>query len=106
LEAAGLCLNAYTKGQLSPDHVLIVGPGGGQKLAGDTAVIGKWLKEGGRLLALGLDGEEVEAFLPFRIEMKKREHLAAYFESPGMKSLLAGIGPADVHNRDPRELPL
>ncbi len=23
-----------------------------------------------------------------------------------MKSLLAGIGPADVHNRDPRELPL
>ena len=23
-----------------------------------------------------------------------------------MKSLLAGVGPADVHNRDPRELPL
>src|SRR5262249_55833974 len=105
-EAAGLSLNAYTKGALSPDRVLIVGPGGGQKLAGDMAAVGKWLKEGGHLLARGLDGGEIEAFLPFRIEMKKREHLAAYFESPGMNSLLVGIGPADVHNRDPRALPL
>src|SRR5262249_26436359 len=106
LEAAGLSLNAYTKGALAPDRVLLVGPGGGKKLAGDTAAVGKWLKEGGHLLALGLDGGEIEAFLPFRIETKKREHLAAYFESPGRNSLLAGLGPADVHNRDPRELPL
>ena len=38
--------------------------------------------------------------------MKKSEHLSAYFEPLGMNSLLAGVGPADVHNRDPRELPL
>src|SRR5262249_6263241 len=30
----------------------------------------------------------------------------AYFEPPALKSLLAGVGPADVHNRDPRVLPL
>ena len=38
--------------------------------------------------------------------MKKTEHIAAFFEPPGRDSLFAGIGPADVHNRDPRELPL
>src|SRR5271163_3225638 len=38
--------------------------------------------------------------------MKKGEHIAAYFEPSAEKSLFAGIGPADVYNRDPRELPL
>ncbi len=28
------------------------------------------------------------------------------FEPPGRDSLLAGIGPADVHNRDPHAMPL
>ena len=32
--------------------------------------------------------------------------ISAFFESPGVTSLFEGIGPADVHNRDPRELPL
>jgi hypothetical protein len=38
--------------------------------------------------------------------MKKREHICAYFKPAGMKSLLAGIGPAEVSIRDPLELPL
>ena len=37
---------------------------------------------------------------------KKAEHIAAFFEPPGRASLLAGVGPADVHNRAPREMPL
>src|SRR5207245_3157962 len=102
LEAAGLSLGAYTKEVLSADRVLIVGPGGGRKLAGDAAALGKWLEAGGNLLALGLDGADT-AFLPFKVEMKKEEHIAAYFEPPGASSLLAGVGPADVHNRDPRQ---
>ncbi len=106
LEAAGLSPGAYAKEELTADRVLIVGPGGGRKLAGDAAALGKWLKEGGRVLALGLDGEDAAAFLPFPVEMKKGEHIAAYFDAPGMNSPLAGVGPADVYNRDPRELPL
>ncbi len=105
LEAAGLSPGAYAKEELTADRVLIVGPGGGKKLAGDAAALGKWLQEGGRVLALGLDGEDA-AFLPFQVEMKKGEHIGAYFEAPGRNSLLAGVGPADVTNRDPRELPL
>jgi hypothetical protein len=106
LEAAGLSLGDYTKDELLADRVLIVGPGGGKKLAGDTAEIGKWLKNGGRMLSIGLDEEDTRAFLPFQVEFKRHEHIAAYFELPGTKSLLAGVGPADVHCRDPRELPL
>jgi hypothetical protein len=75
-------------------------------LAGDAAALGKWLKDGGHVLALGLDGADAKAFFPYKIEMKQEEHIAAYFEPPSEKSLLIGIGPADVHNRDPRELPL
>jgi hypothetical protein len=86
--------------------VLIVGPGGGRQLASDAAAITKWLQAGGHLLAVGLDGADADAFLPFKVALKKGEHIAAYFEPPGRNSLLAGVGPADVHNRDPRQLPL
>jgi hypothetical protein len=106
LESAGLSLLSYAKGELTADRVLIVGPGGGKQLAGDAAAIGQWLKEGGHLLAIGLDGANAEGILPTKVEMKKGEHIAAYFEPFGANSLLAGVGPADVHNRDPRELPL
>jgi beta-galactosidase/beta-glucuronidase len=106
LEAAGFTLGLYAKGQLKADQVLVVGPAGGGQLAGDPAAIAAWLKSGGHLLAVGLDGAEANTFLPFKVETKKQEHIAAYFESAGNNSLLAGIGPADVHNRDPRVLPL
>ena len=65
-----------------------------------------FVKAGGNLLALGLDQPEANAFLPFKVGMKKAEHIAAFFEPAGMDTLLAGVGPADVHNRAPRELPL
>jgi beta-galactosidase len=106
LETAGMSLGDYAKDELSADLVLIVGPGGGKKLAGDAAAIAKWLKDGGHLLAIGLDGADAEAFLPFKVETKRKEHIATYFEAPGRDSLFRGIGPANLHNRDPREIPL
>jgi len=105
LAKAGIPVASYDGGGLTPDQVLIVGPGGGQKLAASAAAIGGWLKAGGHLLAIGLDERDAGA-LPLKVTMKKAEHIAATFEPFGMNSLLAGIGPADVHNRDPRELPL
>jgi hypothetical protein len=74
-------------------------------LAGDAEALGEWLREGGHVLALGLEGAEA-AFLPAKVRTRRGEHIAAYFEPPGVKSLLVGVGPADVHNRDPRGLPL
>jgi hypothetical protein len=106
LEAAGLTLGSYAKEQLTPEHALIVGPGAGPKLAADAVALGRWLKAGGHVLALGLDEAEANTFLPFKVKMKRAEHIAAYFEAPRSNSLLAGIGPADVHNRDPRMIAL
>lgn len=83
-----------------------MGLGGGQQLAGNAAAVAEFLKAGGNCLALGLDAEEANAFLPAKITTKKAEHVAAFFEAPGRESLLAGVSAADVHNRDPRDLPL
>ena len=44
--------------------------------------------------------------MPFEVGTRKAEHIAAYFDPFEAGSLLAGVGPADVHNRDPRDLPL
>jgi hypothetical protein len=106
LEAAGVAVGSYDGGKLSPEQVLVVGPGGGQKLAASKAAIADWLKAGGNLLAIGLDEQDAAAILPFKVAMKKVEHIAAYFDAPGKDSPFAGLGPADVHNRDPRQLPL
>jgi len=106
LEHAGISPGSYEGGELSPDQVLIVGHGGGQTLAMHAAAVARWLKAGGHLLALQLDAEEANTFLPAPIRTTKKEHIAAYFKPPGLGSPFAGVGPADVHNRDPRELPL
>jgi hypothetical protein len=38
--------------------------------------------------------------------MRDAEYISAYFVPAGFKSRLKGLGPADVHNRDPRQLGL
>jgi hypothetical protein len=106
LESTGLSLAGYSGGALAADQVLVVGPGGGQELATHSAAIRTWLAAGGNLLAIGLDEEQANAFLPFEVTTEKAEHISAYLEPARAGSLLAGVGPADVHIRDPRELPL
>jgi hypothetical protein len=106
LEAAGFTLDAYANGKFPVGAVLIVGPGGSRQLAGREAAVRDWLRAGGRLLAIGQDATDVNGFLPIKVEMEHEEHIAAYFEPPAADSRFAGIAPADVHNRDPRILPL
>jgi hypothetical protein len=106
LKSAGISTRSFENADLSPDSVLVVGPGSGQKLAGPAAAIAGWLKTGGNVLAIGLDQSDTDALLPFKVSMKKAEHIAAYFEPFATGSTIEGISPADVHNRDPRELPL
>ena len=106
LAFAGIAAEAYDVARLSPEQVLIVGTGGGQQLAGDAAAIADFLAAGGHLLALGLDEQETAAWLPFSVGMQRAEHIATFFESAAATSPLAGVGPADVHNRAPLELPL
>jgi hypothetical protein len=106
LESEGLSVEAYTGQRLSPEHLLILGPNGAEALAARAASIADWLQAGGHLLAVGLDQPSADA-LPFLgVTMKEAEHVSTAFEPFPADSLLAGIGPADLHNRDPHTLPL
>jgi hypothetical protein len=106
LERAGLTVTAYAGGPLSGEQVLVVGPGGGDALKAHADAVRQWLRAGGRLFAIGLGGEQANVFLPTPIATKKAEHMCTVFEPAKAGSLLAGVGPADVHNRDPREVDL
>ena len=106
LESAGVALEAYRGGALAADQVLVVGPGGGAKLAADATAIAAWLRAGGHVLAVALDEQEANAFLPLAVRMTNAEHIASAFEAFPRGSPLAGVGPADVHSREPRQMPL
>ena len=106
LESLGVTVRPYDGTPLANDEVLVLGPHGGQALARDASLLAGFLNSGGNLLAAGLDGDDVAALAPLQVTMRKAEHISSFFEPFGLNSLLAGIGPADVHNRDPRQLPL
>ena len=106
LDQVGVSFEEYKGGELTPDQVLVVGTGGSEQLADHRDAIVSWLSEGGNMVAIGLDEQEARSFLPFNVIISRSEHINSYFEPAGVKSLLAGIGPADVHNRDPREIGL
>jgi beta-galactosidase len=106
LEKTGVSALKYENKKLSPDQVLIVGPGGRKLLSSNVKAINKWLAAGGHLLVIGLDQEDVSALLPFKVTMKREEHIAAYFDTMSTNSFFAGIGPSDVHNRAPKEISL
>jgi len=106
LNAAGVAVSSYDGRDLSQEEVLVAGPGAGAMLKGRTGPIAEWLKTGGNLLAIGLDEQDAAALLPFKVVTKKAEHISTFFQPASVNSLLKGVGPADVHNRDPRELPL
>jgi hypothetical protein len=105
LESIGVNAQPYD-GKLSRDEVLVAGPACGEVVGKDQTILTNFLKSGGNLLAIGLSQDDVNMLLPFKVTMRKAEYISSLFESAGQDSLLAGIGPADVHNRDPRELPL
>ena len=106
LEQMGLAVAAYEGGTPGADQVLVVGPGGGTALAANADAVRPWVKAGGNVFAIGLGQEEANAFLPFSVKTQKREYICSVFDPPGRSSLLAGVGPADVMNRDPREIEL
>jgi hypothetical protein len=105
LESLGIAATKYDGGKPQANEVVIAATGSGPKLAENSKLFAEWLKRGGTVVAIGLDQQDVDGGLP-HVRFRRREHIAAYFDPPSAHSQFAGIGPADVHNRDPRELPL
>jgi hypothetical protein len=106
LQSVGIAAGPYTPEKLSASRLLVVGPGGGKTLADDGPRIAAWLKAGGKILAIGLAAEDAKSWLPFRMSTRKAEHISCFFEPFAPHSPFAGVGPADLHNRDPRDFPL
>ncbi len=106
LTDCGIEASPFKGEPLASNQVLVVGPDGGQKLEVQSPAIAAWMQRGGHVLALGLDQKEADSFLPAKVTMKNAEHIASFFPPFSADSLLAGVAPADIHNRDPRTLPL
>jgi len=106
IEAAGFRPREFTGDNLGSDAVLIIGPAAADELAAQAANVRKFVAGGGHLLALGLDQSSADTLLPFKVNLTNGEHINAHFDPPGCTSPFRGIGPADVHCRDARVIPL
>ncbi|MCC7493159.1 MAG: hypothetical protein IT204_12455 [Fimbriimonadaceae bacterium] len=104
LAAAGL-VAAPLPAALAADQLLLVDRAGAAGLGPRRAELQRWLASGGKLVALGLDPAGAAA-LPGNLRLQPAEHLAAAFGPQPVGSPFAGCAAADIHNRDPRELPL
>jgi hypothetical protein len=105
LKANGLVLRPYTGGPLAPSEVLVLGPDSGASVRGHEPAIDQFITAGGNVLGLGLTQPDV-AGIPTLSELrfKRAEHISACF--PAQPGALQGVSPAEVHNRDPREISL
>jgi beta-galactosidase len=106
LESLGMVLRPFDAGRLEADQLLVLGPGAADEIGTDATSLNDFVKNHGNILAIGLDESEIARVLPLPVKTKSSEHISSYFKPFGMKSVFAGIGPADVHNRDPRKFPL
>ena len=77
-----------------------------QELAASAPAIADWLKAGGNVLAIGLDEQDANAFLPFQVRMKKAEHISAYFDPIRCAVAVRGRRAGGCPQPRPRELPL
>ncbi len=106
LESAGVSVSEFPAGDLSPDQLLVAGPSAGLVLAPHAAAIAQFISAGGKVLAIGLDGQSLASFLPFPVSTRQAEHINSIFDPPALNSPLAYIGPADVMDRGPLPIPL
>ncbi len=106
LESAGIRIRSFADGELANDDLLAVGRGGWKELAAKKEAVSNWLQAGGRLIAFGLEEETVDSFFPGQFKLRQQEHIGAFFASATVRSPFCGIGPSDVHNAVPCDLPL
>lgn len=107
LASAGFPVEPYAGGPLTPDTVLVLGPGAGPMLEADRAVVSRWQADGGRAVRVGGEvGDGPSPVVRPAVQVRETEYIATWFAPPPSGSPFTGIGPADVHNRDVRRLPL
>ena len=101
LEAAGFSVSSYRGGSLAGDRLLVLGPGAGTVLRGGAAELGRFLQAGGRIAGLGLGAADALVLPVPGLKLESGELLAPAVGAFPAASPFAGIGPADLHDRDP-----
>jgi hypothetical protein len=86
--------------------LLVLGPGAGSALRGGAADLGRFLQAGGRIAGLGLGPADALVLPVPGLKLENGELLAPALAPFPAGSPFAGIGPADLHDRDPRLAPL
>ncbi|NRA37431.1 MAG: hypothetical protein HRU15_04780 [Planctomycetes bacterium] len=100
---SGFIVQPYNGQELQAGHVLIVGPGSLSKIDDNVK---SWISSGGKVIGVGLNSKELSAISKNTIKTRAVEFVNAYFEPSPFDSLLAGIGPGELHLREPRTLDL
>lgn len=106
LQAAGFQVNEYHGGDVPRERVLVAGAGESGSLAAHREPIARFLAAGGRMVAFEMGEADAAICLPEGGRVAASEHINAVFAPPALASPFAGIGPADVHSRAPRVIPL
>jgi hypothetical protein len=99
LRACGFDVVAFDGKAGRASDVLVIGPGA------DLSEMPSLAGTAERVVAVGLDQPQF-AKLGLKTATAQNEYIASTFEPAHEKSPLAGIAPADLHNRDPRPVPL
>ena len=108
LRAAGMAPRSFTGTTLNPaTDGLVLGPAAGSMpTPAEQSAVRQFLRDGGRVVAVGLSQAEAGAWLPDPVTMNAGEHLSTAFTAPPADSFAAGLGPADTHLREPRAMAL
>jgi hypothetical protein len=107
LKSAGIEFTMYAGATPLPaDQTVIVAHGFDRASAPNATAVARFIKDGGRLLTIALDQQELDSILPEKVRVKSASHVSTVFPLASMQSSLAGVGPADVYDRAPREMPL
>jgi len=101
---SGLRRGQLRRRQLSAGQVLVVGPGGGEKLAASRVDIAAFLKAAATCWPIGLDRVRGQRLSAFQGDDEEGEHIAAFFDPPRRDFLCwAGVGPAGTSTTATRE---
>jgi beta-galactosidase len=106
LKAAGVAVKTYGESTLAADQILVLGPGADKVLASHQPELNTWRQHGGRIVALGLGSEEAGTVFGGQVTLTTQEYISAGLSTLPFDSPFAGVGAADLLNRDPRRLPL
>lgn len=103
LKSAGLQPTNVSGKTIPGDALLIVGAGY-EAVGYSSRNLNEWIAGGGHTLAIGLTGNELSMLVvdAVKIDHRDKEHIASHFDVPGLQTWLAGVCPADVHNRVPQ----